>query len=367
MSSNSTFPILTPDTPLAFLDRTTGLLYEASSYLYIASLSAYSWDLLSSIPEEVKIIRDAKFALPICVYFLSRIATFGFLLASTVFQVANVGNCQAVQVALGCCFAVAVPATASLFVFRIAAVFNANKPIVLFFIIAWLVTLGASILVPFAITGAHIASTSRCISVEVKPFAAAGTIANAVTDTLIFIALSWRLTLNGMSPGLSGRSRSFIRGQGLPKLSKALLKSGQLYYLQLIITRYRATVGFNILTMAMFFGSMPPIIHAMFAIPNVALENAMACRVFRALRLGFISSGSDSGKTSSLALSSFVASPGRVPGDVLSTSGNRTLHDTSRIKRGTLLDIQVSKTFETDDGGHMEDSYPTKPSQAAIV
>lgn len=34
--------------------------------------------------------------------------------------------------------------------------------------------------------------------------------------------------------------------------------------------------------------SVPPVFHAMFSVPNIALESAMACRVFRAVKLGFI-------------------------------------------------------------------------------
>ena len=34
--------------------------------------------------------------------------------------------------------------------------------------------------------------------------------------------------------------------------------------------------------------SVPPVLRAMFSIPNVALQNAMACRVFRQLKLGLI-------------------------------------------------------------------------------
>lgn len=34
--------------------------------------------------------------------------------------------------------------------------------------------------------------------------------------------------------------------------------------------------------------SVPPIIRAMFSIPNVALQNVMACRVYRQLKIGLI-------------------------------------------------------------------------------
>jgi hypothetical protein len=33
---------------------------------------------------------------------------------------------------------------------------------------------------------------------------------------------------------------------------------------------------------------IPSVYHAMFSVPNLALENAMACRVYRAVKLGFI-------------------------------------------------------------------------------
>ena len=34
--------------------------------------------------------------------------------------------------------------------------------------------------------------------------------------------------------------------------------------------------------------NIPTIYHSMFSIPNLALESAMACRVYRAVKLGFI-------------------------------------------------------------------------------
>ncbi|KAL4245410.1 hypothetical protein ABKN59_009509 [Abortiporus biennis] len=70
-------------------------------------------------------------------------------------------------------------------------------------------------------------------------------------------------------------------GRGMGKMSRTLLMSGQLYYL--------ATVGLNIVAMAVILApSVPPVIAAMFSIPNVALQNAMACRVYRQLKLGLI-------------------------------------------------------------------------------
>lgn len=45
----------------------------------------------------------------------------------------------------------------------------------------------------------------------------------------------------------------------------------------------------NILTVVSILApSFPPILHAMFTVPNIALTNAMACRVYRQVRLGLL-------------------------------------------------------------------------------
>ncbi|KAJ7605795.1 hypothetical protein FB45DRAFT_951962 [Roridomyces roridus] len=108
--------------------------------------------------------------------------------------------------------------------------------------------------------------------------------------------------MNSTTSGISGRSQSFIRGRGLPALSRTLLHSGQAYYL--------ITVGVNVFSLV--FGlNLPPSLHTLFSSPNIALENAMACRVYRALRLGMIRSDFDFGTldTSRLEFLSFVVRP----------------------------------------------------------
>jgi hypothetical protein len=50
----------------------------------------------------------------------------------------------------------------------------------------------------------------------------------------------------------------------------------------------RATFGLNVVVIAMIIVPQSPLLHAVFIIPHVALESAMACRVFRSLRLHFI-------------------------------------------------------------------------------
>lgn len=51
----------------------------------------------------------------------------------------------------------------------------------------------------------------------------------------------------------------------------------------------RATVWVNIAVLVLLFGPrISPVIRTMFSVPSVVLQNAMACKVFRLLKLGLI-------------------------------------------------------------------------------
>jgi len=50
-----------------------------------------------------------------------------------------------------------------------------------------------------------------------------------------------------------------------------------------------ATIGLNIVFAAMVLvPNIPAVYHSMLSVPNIALENSMACRVYRAVKLGLI-------------------------------------------------------------------------------
>ncbi|KAG1738307.1 hypothetical protein EDD22DRAFT_959525 [Suillus occidentalis] len=193
----------------------------------------------------------------------------------------------------------------------------------------WLGTLGAALALPFMLQGAHIGTTDYCIQTSVKPGASAVVIINACSDTLVFLAISWRLahnTFGGESWG--SRMRSFYKGDGLPRLSKTLLQSGQAYYL--------ATVGLNVATMVMILNpSAPPVYHAFLSLPNIALENSMACRVFRSIHLGTILQSSTS---RSLLTSSSLAV--RAPSGMIRYEDRLPHH--VRHLHSTPLDITVT-------------------------
>ncbi|EJC99638.1 uncharacterized protein FOMMEDRAFT_93095 [Fomitiporia mediterranea MF3/22] len=270
-----------PETALAFLPPSIASQLEVARPIAAASLGAFIWDILSNVPSDYKLLFEHRITFTTVVYLLSRQATIPSR-GLSIYLLSLVGDCQALQIAFSICFAIAVPLTSLLFFFRVRAVFNDNKPIVAFFGFLWVSVLAGCITVPFATRGVHIGPTVFCILTGVKTYSATGIVISAVNDTLVLVAISLRILYNAsIDDNVGARVKAFWNGGALPKLSKSILQSGQQYYL--------ITVGGNVLTMVMILTpSVKPIYRAMFTIPNVTIENCMACKVFRDIKFGVI-------------------------------------------------------------------------------
>jgi hypothetical protein len=106
----------------------------------------------------------------------------------------------------------------------------------------WLSVLTGAILVPFAIRGSarHIGPTKFCIQLDVQAYGpAVATITSSVFDTIVFVSISYRI-ITGYNYGCGVRAlaRAFSRGEGLPTIAKALLQSGQQYYLYVFVETF---------------------------------------------------------------------------------------------------------------------------------
>ncbi|KAF8881793.1 hypothetical protein BD779DRAFT_997645 [Infundibulicybe gibba] len=278
----SSLEILNPETPLAFLPKQDADRYEVSRHIYLATLGAFIWDILTHLPEEYRLLSKSRLALPTMAYFFSRVASLAYIITSVVFQISTVRSCQALQVAIGWCYCAAVSSSSFLFFFRVRALFERRLIVVVFFFISWLAVLGGTMIVPFSITGGHIGNTQYCINTSVKPVNSAAVAISSFNDALVLAAVSWRIIVSmSLEESFRGRLRTLIGRGSLPTLSKAVLQSGQQYYF--------ITVGSNILTLVMILiPGIPPVYHAMFTVPNVVLMNSMACRVYRQIKFGHI-------------------------------------------------------------------------------
>ena len=173
--------------------------------------------------------------------------------------VASVEHCQALVYLLASFAIPGMCCTSLLFFYRVRAVYGNSRVIALVFGFLWTITFGASFLFPFSAASGvsrltsmpsnlllanvaftcrfipfnqHIGPTKRCIVTSERSYTFLPVIANAIYDTLVFIAISYRIvSYMGIGDGWRARTKSFFTAEGLPRLSKALLQSGQQYYL----------------------------------------------------------------------------------------------------------------------------------------
>lgn len=124
----------------------------------------------------------------------------------------------------------ALISNSSLFLFRVLAVFADSVIAKTAFICLWLTTF-LSLTIPFSMTinFAPLACNIR----KVQLVGSAGFFAVAVFDTLVFMAISFRLYAIKWCALRKRRLTpiSFLCGKGLGRASNALLRTGQVYYM----------------------------------------------------------------------------------------------------------------------------------------
>ncbi|KAJ6454623.1 hypothetical protein C8R45DRAFT_1189165, partial [Mycena sanguinolenta] len=270
-----------PSTPLAFLPPILANQVEVSRYVYAATLGAYVWDIGLNLGNDYALLFKHRVSSPTIVYFVSRASTLANILTFFVFQVVPVENCNALAVVSGICAVFTQSSTALLFFLRVTAVWNQSKIVYVVFSILWLAVLAVGITAPLGIRAAHIGPTAQCIITVVPNNIKAAAIMPLINDTAVFLAINYRIlahTVVADSP--MARLRVFLGGKKISTLSRALIQSGQHFYL--------VAVAANITLLASFH--LSPLFRPMLSVPAFAVVNAMACLVFRRIKFGLISS-----------------------------------------------------------------------------
>jgi hypothetical protein len=143
----------------------------------------------------------------------------------------SVNNCDAAGHAIGSFVIITLPSTSALFFFRVKAVYCNNKIITSFFGFLLIALVGTSFLIPLAPQVTHVGTTKRCITIGMARFGFVAALINFFLDTLVFVAISVRIVSHSVEGDtFRARMKSFMKGYGLPNLSKSLLQGGQLYY-----------------------------------------------------------------------------------------------------------------------------------------
>ncbi|KZP07901.1 hypothetical protein FIBSPDRAFT_939271 [Athelia psychrophila] len=177
---------------------------------------------------------------------------------------------------------VTIASTSFLFFLRVRAVYLQSRTITILFGTLWVVTTSVNIgYAAFEMRGTERVPALCYTNPTIKSNSIAVT-ATFVYDTMVFLAISYRLSAGAVTAG-DWRSRvlSIVTGKGLFSLSRSLMKGGQVYYLT-------TTVFFSgNLAMMTYPGRYDWLNHVLIGL-DLGFTNMMACLVFRGVALGQI-------------------------------------------------------------------------------
>ncbi|KZP07856.1 hypothetical protein FIBSPDRAFT_901729 [Athelia psychrophila] len=307
-----------------YLPEIDQLAFKAATYVSVAQLTAYLYEWLLSISEEHSVVSIAGFTWSIAIYLLSRapqhhhcgstaadhnrlkytfpLSMYGFHL--TYPAVAPVGHCMPLASLLDACAIMRATSTSFLFVLRVRAVYLRSTYITTLFIVLWLIAGILNTLNDASIRVGPPSANGYCISYKMY-YPTYPTISSFVFDTLVFIAVSYRLAADAATEqSWRARLQSVTTGKGLFRISRALMISGQLYYLAIILFFW---VHFAVMVSPL----VPVNFHYLLNTTYMAFTNLMACRVFRGVALGMLetSSGTVTDLSSTRIAAAFNAVP----------------------------------------------------------
>ena len=207
-------------------------------------------DVLLSIGDEIRIYRKRAFRIPDALYFLSRITSGGFCMSSIIisggwsvpqgkirhianlvrFSVAPLHSCSQALLVTALFGGFIPPLNSSLFLLRIWGVFYGSKPVIALFSVLWLSTF-ASFPSIFAVKIHPIGPTRYCIIDAAPHLVSLSFIVTAVYDSLVFLAITLKIISDSHVEGWKACIRLFLKGENVGRISRALLQTGQAYYL----------------------------------------------------------------------------------------------------------------------------------------
>ncbi|KAF7336017.1 hypothetical protein MSAN_02315400 [Mycena sanguinolenta] len=264
-------------TPLAFLPPGLASQFEVLRYIYAATLGAYVWDIGLNLGNDYTLLFKHRVNSNSNTLFVDLTSNI------SITAVAPVENCNALALTLSISATLTQISTAALFFLRVTAVWYPSKIVYVVFSILWMAVLGAGIIVPLRSRAVHIGPTLQCINTAVTANIEVSVIMPLINDTAVFLAINYRILAHTIvADSSTARIRVFFGGTGLSSLTRALLQSGQHFYLIAAIT--------HIILLVVLLGPQLTLVYYMLSIPGLALINAMACLVFRKVKFGLVSS-----------------------------------------------------------------------------
>lgn len=152
-------------------------------------------------------------------------------------KAAPIGNCgQFTNKIIDWFFPISVSCSELLLLLHVRAVYMDTKLVVYFFYAMWISAVGSSstpVIAAFTVAPyLNIGPTKYCIGTMIPKYVGASAIIPLVNDTLLFLALAWRLQQSAYVENQEDRDfKAVVTGKHLTRLSRALFQNGQAYFL----------------------------------------------------------------------------------------------------------------------------------------
>ena len=134
-------------------------------------------------------------------------------------------------IAIGCCCILSISSSSFLFLRRVQAVWAGNQWISRISTVLWVFDWGSEFTIPTGVRAIHIPFTKHCIDSQLQPYVLASVIFPLVFDTFVFLAISYKVIIMHSNIDANVSWNTIVSGKALPRLSRAILKGGQQYYL----------------------------------------------------------------------------------------------------------------------------------------
>ncbi|PSR83887.1 hypothetical protein PHLCEN_2v5596 [Hermanssonia centrifuga] len=227
---------------------------QDGTYLNVAFVSVWIWELLTSLAEERVLLLEHRVTFPQIVYIVARVSSIICVTTASVLSAEDytkqkswidklsspvpdpeiqpyyASHCSDEMEFLGWIFVISTATNSLLMFFRVRAVFSHSKPTVIAFGLLWAATLGGALTIPIsvmtAITQMHADTDASYLGCEYIVFPAyvfSAYLISAVYDALLFLAVTYRLLFYHLyrGDGQTSRLKSFFSGEGLGHVSKA--------------------------------------------------------------------------------------------------------------------------------------------------
>ncbi|KAF9525781.1 hypothetical protein CPB83DRAFT_771425, partial [Crepidotus variabilis] len=235
------------------------------------------WDILSCLPDELRLLTQYKFNLPTFCYCVARYGGPPASIEKRRSQEAD--NCHDWASVLSVFFAfIHIPA-GFLFLVRVRAVYNDLPRFKVFISAIWVAYTGCCLLIFIGIKGIQVAPLPRCIGILIKPYPAIMFFVMAGYDLFLCAAVTYKITYDLAMEKRELKLWWSIRHPNNPfiKLRARFLSDSHAFFLLTFLLKTTEIVVY-------FRGTTAVLL--IFCLLDSALISLIACKIYRRFKLG---------------------------------------------------------------------------------